>query len=1145
METIQAIPVFESGFPLRVDDLDFLFNYLDNGERRTRTELIGAGILYGLEVAVGTTETGQTVTIKAGAGVTSQGHLYSSRSDMTFSKLNKDVVISSGRLTNVLPWMEGFVAQTGDSDLKVYELVTNSVATNATTNTAEVAGLTTDILHDRVLVIVFDRTSDKRNGCTTCNKGTNANVTMRYLLLLKTDWDKLQKCQQSVVLKKPTVGFPYMKRFGTEGTCAAHFNFKESDSFNKQYDTVVRSALTDLSALLETTIHEFAPFFRENTGGDMGVLKTWQAEVLSANMTLEQYAYDYTKHLIRAYNELVSKPFVQELTQLPAETCFPKYLTLTQFVVNDNGQIRTHDAGIRLPRYRPPFADTNRNDYDEARFLYERMIEVLRLENLKFNRRKASPDTSLDIKITPSQVAAAPLSNRAIPFYFDGEKMRSSWHFDWRKQSRLVAIAAYDRSSIMPFDEPLLYQDVFDEANFYRIEGHVGQPLNTVWNTLVGSPAVVGNTRILGLRTCLNLPFSVEIVELAQTGVDNIAPQPIFTTLPEFAIANPGLEHQGGVASGGTFILVVERIRRTVVIEDRTDVSERDLTDEQQKALRLYRVVADFCLPYRVPEKPRLLPVAYFEIEKQENTDRMNSFKFKNLSQNYDTIEWYIDGIKIENTAAATFIDVEGNLTYSFDFEDDTQVERTFVVTLVAKSNDADLPPDMATQGIAITQIVVEKVEPPVADFDIVSRKPFMGRDEEGEREIQIGETIVFENRSDHANEFVWLFQNKRLQINTELKSNEDKVSFDFRFGATPYLVRLRATNAVGSDIAEQEVLVLPVLPDLPIADFAEINRRSVINEDEKTALVITFENRSDHATSFRWEILRQEGAAADIWILDESKTKEMGKENFEVTFSSDDVRQSFKVRLIAQPPQIESDRNLAIAEQRIVFSNVLLVNRPNIEEGDVPKEEPITLLPTETTVVIRNIASENNESSPPLDDATVSQNLVTRHQGFRQKIETEGGENGPLSKTKVYKNVRAFIASFDAVSDFDMDSEQLDTFDKQFRTLAIQLANNTKREGGVPDAAYQTLLQNLLYAYLDNLTHLLSNGLTDSAEKTLMAVLQKIRTTGCFAPDVTAHLYTNWKSSELLIAQNSATITDIKRLFDDGLATMPSGNNT
>src|SRR5438874_6542667 len=72
--TIDHFPVFEANQVLTSRHLNDVFDYLDQQTRLTRSNLIGIGIVCGLEIKLATS--GATaVLLSRGCGVTSEGYL--------------------------------------------------------------------------------------------------------------------------------------------------------------------------------------------------------------------------------------------------------------------------------------------------------------------------------------------------------------------------------------------------------------------------------------------------------------------------------------------------------------------------------------------------------------------------------------------------------------------------------------------------------------------------------------------------------------------------------------------------------------------------------------------------------------------------------------------------------------------------------------------------------------------------------------------------------------------------------------------------------------------------------------------------------------------------------------------------------------
>jgi len=76
MEPTQSkYPIFEANQVLSSSHLNQLFDYLDEQERLTRADLIGIGIVCGLEIRLDQTASPATIHLSKGCGDTSEGYL--------------------------------------------------------------------------------------------------------------------------------------------------------------------------------------------------------------------------------------------------------------------------------------------------------------------------------------------------------------------------------------------------------------------------------------------------------------------------------------------------------------------------------------------------------------------------------------------------------------------------------------------------------------------------------------------------------------------------------------------------------------------------------------------------------------------------------------------------------------------------------------------------------------------------------------------------------------------------------------------------------------------------------------------------------------------------------------------------------------
>lgn len=767
-------PYFEKGFPLRSRDLNAVFRRAEEEVRHTRTCLHGMGILYGLHVAVETNK----ITIQAGAGVTSDGYLYCSHEEVILTEVKiynppHSILRRQFGVESFGDFLDSQAVQVKRDDALTKDQTSQTKAANdprqdPITAVELVAGENRALpdLAGRQLIIFFEVVTEKLQGCANCEKGTRAEIQTKYLLIDKTTWDDLSiggkrvfNCgnDESIDQTNTKVApLPAVPRYGLIENC---IGFSENKDLVEGYTATLGNGLIPLiKGVLTDLFDKLDSVFVLNGKNEVTKLDS----LLPLTVANAQYVHDYLRLIVRAYNEFVTTPFTRHIANLPPETCFPKHLVLGEFDANG-----AFSEESRTPLYRPPFADATDADFEYARKLYERLINLL--TNTDFG--SLTTDAKKVLRITPSRRATFPIGTQAIPFYLKADEVRKTW----RPASQFnELILSYDDK------KQLQNQPFFDEADFYRIEGHVGQALTTDDNE---------KNEVENLRDCLNLPFQIQLVRLG--GERGEVP-----SLAEFARQHPGLEHQGGVPAGGTFVLVVADEGNTVM--------------------------GDFCLPYWVqPPAPKPL-VADFEIDSRKTIPGQGeSFTFVNTSKNYnrltDRLEWRVDG--------GDSLSEEELFTFTFPVSD--LLVTHYFVTLTAIRGDQE--------SVEKTTIVVvhikEKVPPPQADFAVEEKANVKMLDDEKTIEVTVmsqaeGSTfdieLAFENLSENAEKYQWFINGKPLSK----PKTKDKLIHKFSWeqkdiGQKSYVVRLVASALNQKDsMVEKPVITTffqPKQPDKPI----------------------------------------------------------------------------------------------------------------------------------------------------------------------------------------------------------------------------------------------------------------------------------------------------------------------------------------
>ncbi len=176
-------PIFEANQVLSNSHLNQVFDYLDEQERLTRANLIGIGIVCGLEISLEMTGTAATIHLSKGCGVTSEGYLIVEPQDVALVSyrnytLPADLDYSPFRDT-VAP------------DKPQYPLWELFPAGEPETTPLETPA---NFLSDKAVLLFYEL---KKEGLRTCSpndcndKGAEVTATVRRLLIKQADLNKI------------------------------------------------------------------------------------------------------------------------------------------------------------------------------------------------------------------------------------------------------------------------------------------------------------------------------------------------------------------------------------------------------------------------------------------------------------------------------------------------------------------------------------------------------------------------------------------------------------------------------------------------------------------------------------------------------------------------------------------------------------------------------------------------------------------------------------------------------------------------------------------------------------------------------------------------------------------------------------------
>jgi hypothetical protein len=494
---LQHFPVFVPDQVLTSQNLNDLFSYLDEQGRITRTNLIGIGIVCGLEIKMGNDGNGSFITITKGTGVTSEGYLVT----VAETKYHRFIDFKAEQPRFYEPLVN---LSTKKQRFDIWELKQLSETTNTNLLSSIPNGL-----NNKVVVLFVELLESNNKNCdpNSCDdKGINVQVNIRPLLVNKTDAAGLIASGGTEV---PAFTFNdllplRMPRWDVPNTGPVESN----DILNAYRKVLSATFVQSVETALTEAYKEFKPFIAHEYPNDPFAnlaekMAFLQNPTLTAAQTLHiQYYYDFFSDLLQAYEEFCKTCKTIYSTCCPDQRLFPRHLLLGEVlppVGDEPSEFRHHFL------YSPLFEC--KHLLFNLRTLFERMDMMVKIFDTPAVAVGGNPTSDLNIRITPSMLGPAPLSDKAIPYYYKinqtTQALYKYWNPDkkWRGHGdQVLSYHAGLYGSQPHVKDPLLYD--WEPYNFLRVEGIVGKPIT---NVLSNVQQRIDNNRlpiqVIALRT--------------------------------------------------------------------------------------------------------------------------------------------------------------------------------------------------------------------------------------------------------------------------------------------------------------------------------------------------------------------------------------------------------------------------------------------------------------------------------------------------------------------------------------------------------------------------------------------------------------------------------------------------------------------
>jgi len=492
-------PEFVPDQVLTSSNLNDMFDYLDEQDRLTRTNLIGVGIVCGLEVT--TNNAGTQLTISAGCGVTSGGYL------ITFPQTTFTQRKSYNAVKQLI--YEKFVD--GASSTQLYNL-------DELFESAVVEGgiaLTQSYLKDKVVLLFVELLEDNAKNCDpgSCDdKGKNIDITFRPLLISINDAAKLKTTGADYGdVNYKTLPILKMRRFNVPATLLQ----STTQIFEAYSKILTTSFIANVQAALSQAYNILLPLVKDIYPDDPFAQLSASLAFLNDGSITEteainfQYYYDLFCDIEIAYTELRETGIEALSLCCPDVNLFRRHLLLGD-AIPDSNIAPLDNRQYFIPS---PVMECHCKQTQKLRWLFKRIQLMLQnylvdfaasgnfgklFEFEQFRRR--FQDTT--IRITPSSLGNYPLAKKAIPFYYmpveGDDTLLDNWDIEKTADGEADRNLSYNANQYATDDDvlnPLNYD--LEPYNFLRIEGHIGMQNTTALKN------------IISLRDRNRLPFEV------------------------------------------------------------------------------------------------------------------------------------------------------------------------------------------------------------------------------------------------------------------------------------------------------------------------------------------------------------------------------------------------------------------------------------------------------------------------------------------------------------------------------------------------------------------------------------------------------------------------------------------------------------
>ena len=453
---LDHFPVFEENQVLTEEQLNKVVTYLDQQTRLSRRNLHGYGTVCGLHLSM----VNRQIRLSKGCGLTSDGDLLEWPSDTTFPnfRLFKDEQAKYPML----------------QDTVVYELLPAGVKKEEQIAFSQFSQQTEKKLSDFAVLLYLESYLFDPDVCTggDCdNKGQTQLNQLRVLLVPKS----LASKQASLLSAGKS--FFQLSKLSIQRLVLTPGSIDSYTKLSNAYQSIISSTSQSLQSALKSAYSQLS-FLLSDSFNNQDPTPVWNQKLgqLAGATSTEgkQYRYAFLKDLVQAYNEFLDSCYQLNVACLPDINLSPKHV----FIGDAAAQIEDKKDPYRQHFVETPFHSDGKEKLQRCLFLFKRIGTLI--QSADFTNQQA-------LKITPSKLYAT-LGDKAIPVYYqvsNEARLFENWDFERTQKDEETGIYSYhapEYSQLPEVRSPLSY-DLMAYDHF-RIEGHLGQPFKTAFETL-------------------------------------------------------------------------------------------------------------------------------------------------------------------------------------------------------------------------------------------------------------------------------------------------------------------------------------------------------------------------------------------------------------------------------------------------------------------------------------------------------------------------------------------------------------------------------------------------------------------------------------------------------------------------------------